>query len=967
MNLEVKSICKGFVVEKIEKIEDINGEGITFRHQKTGARLFFLKNQDTNKVFNITFATPPIDDCGTPHILEHSVLCGSKNYPARESFIELAKSSLKTFINAFTFSDKTMYPVASMNYRDFMNLVTVYMDAVFQPSLLEKEDIFQQEGWHYETDSEGNLVYQGVVYNEMRGVYSSPDALLRRKIQDYLFPDTCYGKESGGDPDFIPELTFEGFKSFYKEHYVPENSMIFLYGKLAEEELEGTLALLNNKLLEGSSDTNISPVTFEKQKAFEEKKVFRFAVPAEEESSEKGYYGFGWCISETLNSELAFSMDVLTHILAGTPSSPLKRSLVEQGIGRDVTLSHDSGIFQPTLALCVKGGKKDRLDEVELAIRNCLEDLVKNGIEPDLLEASMNFVEFQFREADFGGYPKGLIYGLQIAETWLYGGDPTERLRFENRIKNVRNAMHEGYFEALIKKYILENNHAVSIELYEESGLSLKNNEKQLKKLSDIKNCLGEEAFREIEKTAVRLREIQIKGDDPEKLNKLPLLKLNEISTENTEKKRRTLEQNLFITDLDTAGIAYAATYYNGNFDDVKVHPGFGKIATEMLGSVNANSVDYGTIQRQILKDTGGLDFGSGVFAKNEKSSSFIPYFNLKTRCLNIKTEDTGKLVEEIIRGTEANADQRFFQIIGELITRMETSLTQESHSFVIMKMASRLFSWGKYLDQIRGMELYALLKRINNKEIEIPEIEAGIKVALNCYKKSPLLTSVAGGFGEKRIPWIMADTTEMRKPIDLDSFVPEKVREAYYTNGRVNYCGLGFDYSKTGMLYNGNMRVLSSVLRYGYLWNEIRVKGGAYGAFFNIDRTGFMSMASYRDPRVGGTLTDFRKAAGYLEKFSPTEEEMRKYIIGTISGFDLPRTNAAECDRTAEMNLKGITNEMLQQERDEILGTTPEMIRGYSELLREMGEQGNVMVIGQKEILDQEAKSFDVLSSLMG
>ena len=980
MKLEKNEIYQGFIIEKNESIEDIHAEGITFKHLETGAKLFFLKNKDDNKVFNIAFATPPEDDCGTPHILEHSILCGSKNYPARESFIELAKSSLKTFINAFTFPDKTMYPVASMNHRDFINLITVYLDAVFQPSLLEKEDIFLQEGWHYEIDEDGKLIYQGVVYNEMKGVYSSPDALIRRKIQDCLFPDTCYGKESGGDPDAIPELTFEGFKEFYKRHYFPKNSSIFLYGNFSDWELEEALKTINNKLLEARVDENQKPIEIKTQMPFKKRKRIKLPVPAEEDLGDKGYYGFGWCIGNTLDSELAFSMDVLTHLLAGTPSSPLKRKLVEKRIGRDVILSHDSGILQTTLSLSIRGGKKGRLDQVESAVRECLEKLVLEGIDQELIEASLNYVEFQFREADFGGYPKGLIYSLQVAETWLYGGDPTARLRFEDRLKRIRGAITEGYFEALIEKYMLSNKHAVEIELYEEVGLTIKNEIKNTGKMFRIKESMTDDELKELEKTARVLREIQNTGDETGDLCKLPLLKLSEININNIEKNRVWSGKNVVMTELDTSGVSYAAAYYICDIKEKGIHPGFGNILSEMLSNVNANEVDYGDLQRRILRDTGGLSFGSGIFSRKETQLPYLPFFSIKARSLDLKTSDTVDLIHEIINGTQALPNDRFFEIIGEMTTRMETSMMQDAHNFIMMKMAARLFDWGEYLDETKGLGLYSLLKELTPEKGQTDRIISGLTAALECFVKPQILTSVVGGFGDKsgmqfsnlkrepdREGFAIEKHSNQKDFYDCNKpFEPQKINEAYYTGSLINYCGLAYDFTGTGIKYSGEMKVLASILRYGYLWNEVRVKGGAYGAFFNIDRTGYMSMISYRDPRIRGTLNDFKNAADYLEKFYPTEEEMRKYIIGTISGFDSPRTNSAECDRTAELSLKGITNEMLQIEREEILGTTPEKIRGYSELLREMGKSGNIMVIGQREALERESEQFDFIQRLI-
>ena len=468
------------------KIKDIQSEGILLRHKKTGARVALLSNDDENKVFAVGFRTPPENSTGVPHIIEHSVLCGSKEFPVKDPFVELVKGSLNTFLNAMTYSDKTVYPVASCNDKDFQNLMHVYLDAVFYPNIYQEKKIFMQEGWHYEMeDLDSPLTYNGVVYNEMKGAFSSPDEVNDREMMNSLFPDTIYGVESGGDPKVIPELTYEQFLDFHRRYYHPSNSYIYLYGNM---DMAEKLEWIDEHYLSKFDRLEIDS-TIKMQKAFDKPVTIHKEYPIMEGESldNNTYLSYNIVVGTALDKELCFAMQILENALGSASAAPLKLALIHKNIGTEVYTEYSNGIYQPIFSIVAKNANENQKDEFVATIEDELKRLVKEGIDKKSLLAGLNYYEFKYREADFGSYPKGLMYGIWMLESWLYNDNmPFDMLETVEVLKDLKAKIDTDYFEQLIEKYLIQNNHKSILVVSPKEGLTAKTEQELAEKTAGI-------------------------------------------------------------------------------------------------------------------------------------------------------------------------------------------------------------------------------------------------------------------------------------------------------------------------------------------------------------------------------------------------------------------------------------------------------------------------------------------------
>lgn len=527
---------KNYTIVDREHIDALNGEGIVLKHDKSGAKIMVVKNDDNNKVFNIIFRTPPPqDDTGLPHILEHSVLCGSRKYPVKDPFVELAKGSLNTFLNAMTYPDKTMYPVASCNDKDFRNLVDVYLDAVLYPNVYKDERILMQEGWHYEMeDVDGPVTINGVVYNEMKGASSSPEQVLFRQIQGALFPDHPYGYDSGGEPEAIPSLTQEEFLNFHKTYYHPSNAYVFLYGDLDVNE---QLAWLDTEYLSAFDQISLDselvtvddfqgPVTVTKT----------YAIGAEESEDKRSYLSYNVAFDKPDSNSESIGLEILEYLLLDAPGAPLKEALLELGIAEDIFGSYDSGLNQPTFSIVAKNANVEDESIFLEAIKKTLTKYVNEGIEERKLQAAMNYFEFKLREADFGQYPKGgVIYSIKALETWLYDKDPLSNFKYEEAFEVLREGIHSNYFPDLIEKYLLNNSHQAILRLVPDKNLAQKKVKALEETMKDYAKGLSKsEKLALIEQTA-SLKAYQAEPNSKEALETIPLLSLDDIERKTEE------------------------------------------------------------------------------------------------------------------------------------------------------------------------------------------------------------------------------------------------------------------------------------------------------------------------------------------------------------------------------------------------------------------------------------------------
>ena len=555
-----------YEVLQTEDLSDLKSKGTLLKHKKSGARVLLMENDDENKVFTIGFRTPPSDSTGVPHIMEHSVLCGSKEFPVKDPFVELVKGSLNTFLNAMTYPDKTVYPVASCNDKDFQNLMHVYMDAVFYPNIYQNDKTFRQEGWSYKLDNpDGELTISGVVYNEMKGAFSSPEGVLDRVVLNSLFPDNTYSVESGGDPEVIPELTYERFLDFHRKYYHPSNSYIYLYGDMNMEE---KLRWLDEKYL---SDFENEPVDSEihLQKPFTEMKevVQEYSIASEESEEDNTYLSYNKVIGTTLDEKLYLAFEILDYALLSAPGAPLKKALLDAGVGKDISGSYDNGVYQPIFSVISKNANVEQKEEFVRVIEDTLKDIVKNGINKKALRAGINYHEFRFREADFGNYPRGLMYGLQLFDSWLYDETkPFIHMQAIPTFEFLKEQVETGYFEELIQKYLLDNTHGSIVIIKPERGRTARMDKELADKLQAYKDSLSKEEIDALVKATKELEEYQEEESAPEDLAKIPVLGREDISREIAPIYNKELETSgvkLVHHEVETNGIGYTALLFD--------------------------------------------------------------------------------------------------------------------------------------------------------------------------------------------------------------------------------------------------------------------------------------------------------------------------------------------------------------------------------------------------------------------
>lgn len=960
----------GFLLIEKKHVKEVNSEILLFRHEMSGARLFYMENEDDNKVFSIAFRTPPKDSTGIPHILEHSVLCGSRKFPVKEPFVELVKGSLNTFLNAFTFGDKTMYPIASKNDKDFENLMDVYLDSVLYPNIYKYPEIMMQEGWHYELSEPGReLEYKGVVYNEMKGVFSSPESVLLRKVEKTLFPDTPYGYESGGDPEAIPELTQEEFLKFHKTYYHPSNSYIFLYGNM---DVLGRLKFLDEAYLKdfkaASAESEIAI-----QKAFDQMQYYEFEYPVsiQGDVTDKTYLSLNYAVGFSDDVMLCLAMEILEHILLSTPASPLKKALIEAGIGKDVFGMYDSSILQPVFSIIVKNSNIEKKEEFIKTVSETLKKLVHDGLDSQLVEAAVNLKEFRLREADFENYPKGLIYNIKIMNSWLHDKDPIEQLRYEHIFEKIRSEMKNRYFENLMEKYILNNNHGSMLVLKPRRGMAEAKDKETKTKLKNIKANLAKDQLQEIVKQAEELREWQNTPDSPEKLALIPMLSIKDIDRRGEvlpqqvkeEEGIKVLAHHMFTNDIvytdlmfDTAAVSQELLSYI-------------PLLSGILGKVDTENYSCGDLSKEIDMHTGGISFSSRVYGEKNDDSKYHPVLSVRGRALSGKLTNMFDLIGEIITGTKFDDERRIREIVQENKSRIEMRISAEGYKTACKRLFSYFSEEGCYIETISGLTYYRFVADIEkNFEKRIEEVKSNLQKLMKLiFRQDNLIAGVT--CEENDYSSFAKELKSMLTKLNSDKYNKERYdfsmssrNEGLMTPGKVQYVAKGYNFIKLGYPYTGKLQVLRTISRYNYLWNRIRVQGGAYGAFSGFEKNGNMFLVSYRDPNLKETLRVYDEMHDYLKSFQVEPREMTKYIIGTISRLDLPLTPYMKGERAIENYMRKITSEDLQKEREEILSTSRKDIRALSDMMLELMNRQSYCVLGSEVKIKQNKELFGSL-----
>ena len=969
MNFEINKSYHGFKLIEEKKIDDISSKVRLFFHEKSGAKLVSIENSDDNKVFSISFKTLPDNSTGVFHILEHSVLCGSRKFPSKEPFVELVKGSLNTYLNAATYPDKTMYPVASKNDKDFRNLMDVYLDAVFYPNIYKYPEIMEQEGWHYEiSNKQENLKYKGVVYNEMQGVYSSPESLLFRGINSNLFPDTPYGFDSGGDPDEIPELTQEQFLNYHKKFYHPSNSYIYLYGDM---DIEENLKFIDENYLSSFDKIDLN-IEIPKQKPFDKmkEKFINYPISSEESEADKTYLSLNFTIGDIKDRELYLAFDLLEDMLLETSASPLKKALVDSAIAKDVFGIYNNGSLQTSLSIIVKNSNEDKKEEFKSVVFKTLQNIVKNGFDKDLIQAVLNSKEFELKEADYSSYPKGLVYCEKVLGSLLYEGSPFQNLEFNEVLKHIKDNVNDRYFEKLIEKYILNNNHSLLFMVIPKKHLAEEKVKEQEEKLEIYKKSLTEDEVQKLIEENSRLIKRQSEPDNQEDLEKIPLLSIKDVKknldTYNTVIKDVDNYKILY-TELVTNGIDYIDFYFDTSYVKQEQIP-YITLLSYLFGKVDTENYSYEELSNEVNKNTGGIDFDAEAYSNMDKVDEYYPKFIIKGKALHTKSESLLKLIFEIVNSSKFDNYKRIKEILSELKSRIEMIIVSGGHRIASSKVNSYYSELGKYVETINGFTFYKFLveieKTFDDKRDQI--IRNLLEVSKSIFTTNNLIVNLGSSkedhdeLSKAVIDIISGNLTSNSNEKIEYKFELKKENEALSTSSKVQYVAKGYNFAKFGFKYSGKLQVLRTISNYDYLWNNVRVRGGAYGVFINFKRNGNMNITSYRDPNLSETIDVYNNFYKYLENFSADEREMTKYILGTISTLDTPLTNSMICDRQAALYISNIDDSFLQREREEILETKVEDIKNFAPLIDKCMKENYICVLGGKEKIKQNSNLFE-------
>ncbi|MDY3016718.1 MAG: insulinase family protein [Blautia sp.] len=970
-----KDRISAYEIIREENLSDIRSAGYLLRHKKTGARVMLIENDDENKVFNIAFRTPPKNSTGVAHILEHSVLCGSREFPLKDPFVELVKGSLNTFLNAMTYPDKTCYPVASCNDQDFQNLMHVYLDAVFYPNIYKKEEIFRQEGWSYQLeDTEGPLKYNGVVYNEMKGAFSSPDEVLEREIMNSLFPDTPYGCESGGDPNHIPELSYEEFLQFHKTYYHPSNSYIYLYGNM---DMAEKLEFIDEHYLSAFEKLEVDSA-LPLQPAFTERKELQLEYPVSESENEEGnaYLAYSTVVGDASDELTAMAFEVLDYALLSAPGAPLKQALLDAQIGMDVYGSYDDGILQPYFDIVAKGTDPDKKEKFVEIIRTTLEDIVKNGIDKKALKAGINYMEFRYREADFSAWPKGLMYGLDIFGSWLYSDEKAfSHVKLIPVFEKLKALSGERYFEDLIQKYLLDNPHGSVITLVPSKGLAARREkalEEQLQ--AKLEKMTQEEKETLVEKTKA-LVEYQEAEEEPGSEKCIPMLKREDIKKEAAGFTNEELDVSgsLFLYhEVPTNGISYLDLMFDLKNLDPEDVPYLGLLKS-VLGFVDTAHFSYGELSNEINAETGGISCGVEVFDRADSTEEYKAVFSVRGKVMYPRIDVLFRMIREILNTSKLDDGKRLYEIIARVKSRAQANLVSAGHSTAVLRGASYSSPMAAFQDEMAGVGYYQFIEKLE-KEFDSRKEELVKKLtALMTEILRPELLCVSYTGERESLDTVMKQVKVLKDTLHTEaaeaSSKPmscEKKNEGFTTSGQVQYVARTGNFRKKGYEYTGALDILKVALSYDYLWMNLRVKGGAYGCMSGFKRSGESYFVSYRDPHLKRTLEVYEGIPEYVRTFQADEREMTKYIIGTISGKDVPRTPQMQGSISKTAYFCGITEEMMQKERDQILNADVEDIRNLAPLVEAILSDDAVCVVGSETAIEKEREIFKEIKSLI-
>lgn len=961
MNFEINKIYNGFKLLEERDVKEVNSISRTFTHEKTGAKLIYLSNDDNNKVFTIGFRTPPEDSTGAPHIIEHSVLSGSRKYRTKEPFMDLIKGSLQTFLNAMTYPDKTIYPVASRNDKDFQNLMDVYLDAVFHPRIYEMPEIFMQEGWHYEiTDKDDPIEYKGVVYNEMRGAYSSAESLLIERISQSLFPDTIYKYSSGGDPYVIPELTYENFLKFHSKYYHPSNSYIYLYG---DGDVLEHLEYIDREYLSEFDKKDID-TEIKLQEAVKKDLVEYYPISEEESDENRDYLSLNFVLGKATNAKDELMNDIINDVLINSTAAPIKEALLDAEIGEDI-LGASSGGIQPVFSIISKNAKEDQKDEFKKIVFDTLNKLIQEGIDKRLIEATINKLEYNLREA--GGHATvGILYGFNIFDSWLYDGDPLTNLEYEDNLKFFRDALKTDYYEEYLKKSFIENNHQSLVVLKPQKGLAEEKDKIVEEQLAAYKASLSVDELNILIEKNKALEIFQLSEDTIEDKNTIPKLSIEDVNNKPLHIDQDIYKEDITILhhDLFTSGIIYLDLVFDLAHIDKEMIP-YINLLTQIIGDIDTENYSYADLSNEIYINTGGIDFSPSVLS-DRKSDDFYPKLIVSGKVIRQKTDEMFKLIIELITNTKIENKKRIKEIINQIKSRIEMSIYSSGHAVASSRVVSYFSKSGKYMELLSGLDFLWFIEDLSkNFDEKSDDILENLQRVYNLiFNKNDLIVNITGEKEDLELVrrnlkhLLEVLDQEKYKKIDLDLKV-EKLNEGILSSSNVQYVSKGYNIKELGYEYNGSMSVLSTILSRDYLHNRIRAKGGAYGAGISFNLKGDVSTFSYRDPNLLETLKVYDELSNYLKNLDISKEDLTNYIIGTMNKLDPPLTSAQKGQIGLSRFISNLEYEQVKKQMDEVLSTTEKDIKDYHVLLDEIMKQDYICVFGNENKIKQNKDIF--------
>jgi presequence protease len=947
------TIKHGFELLQERSIPEINSQARVFRHVKTGARLLSLVNDDENKCFSITFATPPPDSTGLPHIMEHAVLAGSRKYRVKEPFVELMKGSLNTFLNAFTMPDRTSYPVASQNLQDFYNLIDVYLDAVFYPLL--RRNVLDQEGWHYELNNPDDpLTYKGIVFNEMKGAYSSPNDVLGRHSQHALFPDIVYRNDSGGDPEVIPNLTFEQFKAFHKTFYHPSNAYIFIYGDDPEAD---RLRILDEYLRD--FEPRQIDIDIPTQPSFKSPKKVTFPYDVSEGDESKYFICVNWTLPDVSDHETQLGLEILSHILLGTPASPLRKTLIDSGLGEGLVGGGlDDSLHQNTYAVGLRGVAGDDVDQVETLILETLAALATEGIDQGTVAASLNTVEFSLRELNTGRLPRGLVLMYRSAGYWMYTGDPFGAISFEAPLSGVKARVEAGekYFEGLLRIFLVENQHRVTVILAPDDTLAARREAAERQRLDQARASMTQTDLEALVENTRALKAFQEAPNHPEDLAQIPTLTLADLDRE-VRKIPITISEyagsKVLYHELATNGIVYLDAGFNLQAlprEWLPYLPLFGRALTQ----TGTQKDDFVQLSQRIGRSTGGIHAARHISARQD-SEGLAAWLFLRGKATLENLPELLDILNDVLLTARLDNRERLLQMALETKAGMEAGLVQSGHSVVNSRLSAHYHLAERVNEELGGVAylffLRGLIDRIQNDWPAVQEILEGIRERLISRAGMVINATFDASGWQQAWPFVQGfiERLPASQPALADwAYDRLPAYEGLTIPAQVNYVGKGANLYDLGYELDGSLQVIRKYLGTTYIWDSIRVKGGAYGGFCSFDQhTGVWNYLSYRDPNLLATIDAYDGTAQFLEKLDLDESELTRGIIGVIGDLDAYQLPDAKGYTSMIRHLTGVTDADRQRRRDEILTTTPEDFRRFGAVLAEVARQGDVVVLG--------------------